>query len=436
MRILVFDIGSSSVKAAVLEDGKLRGHPQRIEFTTQYLGNTAQVRPSAILRAIRDAVGKLNPRRADMVALCAMSPSWLAMDKSGKPLTPIVTHQDRRSVSVALELERTLGQDHLLAISGNRPFPGGISSTTAAWFFRNDAERMRRAALVGHLTTYLVHRWTGARVVDPSHASFMGVYRTITRDGWDPELLRAVGYRPSQLPEVLNANQIAGHLTPAGARELSLLPGTPVLPGIMDTSAAVLLRGATPGMLFNVSGSTDVLALCVDHPIAHPQLLTRATGVGKSWMAVSTLASAGTTLLWLWHTLFPELSEPAFFAAVRRAMGRPGANGVTFEPYLAGDRMSVEQRQAAFTGLQLSTTRQEMLAAALDALARQSAGRLELFRDVYGEPHREVLLAGGLGLALAKVLHRDWGKGWRFRVEEEATLRGLYRLADIASAVR
>jgi hypothetical protein len=73
-----------------------------------------------------------------------------------------------------------------------------------------------------------------------------------------------------------------------------------------------------------------------------------------------------------------------------------------------------------------------MLAAALDALARQSAARLDLFRRIYGPPKRDVLLAGGVGLALSKVLHRDWGKGWHFHVEEEATLRGLYRLAASA----
>jgi len=257
------------------------------------------------------------------------------------------------------------------------------------------------------------------------------VYRTTTLGGWSDELLDAVGLRRDQMPEVIDATRIAGQLAASAARELGLPAGTPVLPGIMDTSAAVLLRGARNRLLFNVSGTTDVLALCVDDPVPHEQLLTRAVGVGRKWMAVSTIASTGTTLSWLHRTLFSELPEPAFYRVVRRAL-RASPGGVSFEPYLAGDRMSIEQRTADFHGLTLSTTREQMLAAALDAMARASAARIPLFLGVYGRISREVTVTGGVGEAIAQVLHRDWPGRWRFRPESEATLRGLYVVAQRA----
>lgn len=42
------------------------------------------------------------------------------------------------------------------------------------------------------------------------------------------------------------------------------------------------------------------------------------------------------------------------------------------------------------------------------------------------------MIAGGVGTALTEVLHRDWGKRWRLQLEAEATLHGLYRLAEMA----
>jgi len=37
-----------------------------------------------------------------------MSPAWCAMDAKGRALTPLVTHQDRRSVDIAVEIEATV----------------------------------------------------------------------------------------------------------------------------------------------------------------------------------------------------------------------------------------------------------------------------------------------------------------------------------------
>ena len=51
-----------------------------------------------------------------------MAPSWVAMDKRGRAITPIVTHQDRRSVDVAREIEREIGKARHLQLAGVRPF--------------------------------------------------------------------------------------------------------------------------------------------------------------------------------------------------------------------------------------------------------------------------------------------------------------------------
>jgi xylulokinase len=426
MLILGLDVGSSSVKAALLRHGKIVGRLARASFPTKFDGVRAEVDPPAILHAIASAISDLGKpaQRADAIGLSVMSPAWIAMDRNGKPLTPIITHQDRRSAQVAAELERRVGEKRYLQIAGNRPFPGGISSGTAAWFAQHHPSILRRADLIGHLNTFLHRQLTGARIIDPSNASFTGLYETIKLGHWSEELCRAAGVATSKLPQILESDQIGGHVTPSAARHFGIRPGTPVMAGWVDTTGAIVLAGAKSGQLSNVSGSTDVLALCVNRPRPHPELLTRALGVGREWLSVGTIAAAGSALEWTRHQLFAEMTDENFYRLARK-VSRAGAVDCKFQPYLAGDRTSMDQKRAAFEDLTLATTRDEMLTAVINALAAASAQRLHLLKTRGVTISHRVITSGGTAQALRQVLHRDWPGRWTFHHQEEATLRGL-----------
>jgi xylulokinase len=436
MTLLGLDVGSSSVKAGLLRDGKLSGMVARAFFPTKRIRERVEVDPAAILRAVRGAIASLGQAatRVDAIALDVMSPSWVVMDAKGKALTPVVTHQDRRSVEEAKRIEQTVGKDRHLRLTGNRPTPGGIASTTWAWFMRHEPERLKRADLAGMLSTFLHRRMTGARVTDPSNASFTGLYRTVDLAGWSDDLCDAAEISRALLPEVVEGNAVAGKITRAAAREFGLREGTPMAAGVIDGSAGMLLAGAVPGQLFNVCGSTDVLALCTNRPRPHEQLLTRALGVNGLWLSVSTLAAAGAALFWAKQQLFPDLSQDAYRKLMSRLApkGDSATGGVTFDPYLAGERTRVEQRRGAFTGLTLATTREQMLAAMIDALAKASAARLALLKRQNDlKIALRVVVSGGKEDRHDKLMHRDWPKGYTFQPEVEATLRGLGRLSIV-----
>ncbi len=434
MTILGFDFGSSSVKAGVLKDGRPVGKLVHGFYKTHFDGIRAEVDPETVLRGLKDAVAQIGPAaaKADHIAIDTMAPSWLAMDARGKPLTPIITHQDRRSVEVAHRLEKRVGKARHLKLAGNRPVPGGISSTTWAWFAQHQPDVLKRADLVGHLSTFLHRTLTGARVTDPSNASFMGVYQTLTLKGWSDELCEAVGADKRLLPDVVDGDQVAGRVTPAAARRFGLTAGTPVLVGLMDTSSALLLRGATVGEVLNVCGSTDVLAVCTDEPRPDERLLTRAVGVGRRWMHVATLAAAGSALEWARRELFANLDETRFLALCRKLAKAHADSPVSFAPYLAGDRTSLDQKTASFGGLSLATTRDQVLAAMVESLAVASAARLPLLESRGTPLKHDVLLSGGLARDLSAVLHRDWPGHWSFTPVSEATLRGLGSLGTSA----
>jgi len=433
MTLLGIDIGSSSVKAGVLRGTDVVGRVARRSFDTRYDGVRAEVEPDEIVAAIRAAVGELGAaaKRVDAIGLSVMSPAWVAMDKRGRPLTPIVTHQDRRSIDVARDIEQRVGKARHLRIAGNRPAPGSITSTTWGWYARHERSRVRRADLVGLLNTFIHRQLTGARVIDPSNASFTGAYETTTLGGWSDELCDAVKLPRNLLPEVLEANHIAGAVTSAGARRFGLTQGTPVMTGLIDGSSAMLLAGVGRGQLVNTCGSTDVLAMCTDAPRPHERLLTRALGVGRWWLSVGTIAASGSALTWCRETLFADRTDAQFWKSVAAASARREEPIVCFDPYLAGERTSIEQRRGALSGLTLATTRGDILHAVVDALARVSAERLPLLRSRGVPLRRDVVISGGVSNGLDKVLHRDWPGKWKFHVEEEATLRGLGTLTPV-----
>ena len=118
--------------------------------------------------------------------------------------------------------------------------------------------------------------------------------------GWPFAVKRSSGPPERKvLPEVREGNEVAGKVTGHGAREFGLREGLPVLVGVIDGSAAMLVTEAKAGQLFNVTGSTDVLALYTNKPRPDEQLLTRALGVGRKWMSVATIAAAGSAIAWM-----------------------------------------------------------------------------------------------------------------------------------------
>lgn len=428
MTTLGIDIGSSSVICGILKGKTVLKESPRAYFRSRHKGNRVEVAPESVLKALSDAIKGLGKQAAEVeaIALATMCPAWCAMDAKGKALTPIVTHQDRRSIAEAHELERLHGRAKHLRLVGNRPFPGGISSTTWAWYRKHEPERLKGADLVGHLTTFLHRNMTGARVTDPSCASFSGLYHTIKLKGWHPDLCEAVGANASQLPEILDANTIAGAITPQAARRFGLREGTPMMTGMIDGSAGMLLAGARVGQLFNVCGSTDVLALCTDKPQPHPRLLTRALGIDNKFLMVGTLAAVASSLYWWREQAYADISVKDFPEILHRLArkGAKAAGGVVFDPYMAGERVSIDQRTGGFTGITLATTRDNILSAMIEGLVSASAERLPLLMASKTKILPTVAVSGG-GDRLDRIMRRDWPGKWHFRAITDATMRGL-----------
>ena len=98
--LLGIDIGSSSIICGLLKGKTVLKESPRTFFKSTHAGNRVEVQPETVLKALAQAIKGLgaDAKQVDAITLATMCPAWCAMDAKGQALTPIITHQDRRSL--------------------------------------------------------------------------------------------------------------------------------------------------------------------------------------------------------------------------------------------------------------------------------------------------------------------------------------------------
>ena len=258
------------------------------------------------------------------------------------------------------------------------------------------------------------------------------------------EIFKVAIFEMAQLPEILFSDEVVGRTQAPISERLGIPADTPVFASLVDTSAAMAATSAQPGTLVHSAGSSDVLALCLKTPQPAYDILTRPLGPGKylprRWLAVSTIAAGGSTMKWLHENMFRDLSAKAFSKLTMR-IGRqlvptvpashPMADAtpmapVRFQPYLAGDRTSMENRAAAFENLTLATDRCAMLQAAIAALAQTSQDRFERLAKIHSICNPIYTMGGQT--ELAAIMQRYWPGDWKFQPLKHEALGGLVKM--------
>src|SRR5438094_2979107 len=111
MHILALDVGTSSVKTAVLDQqtGDPVGRPAKAAYDLDHpTPDAAEVPPDRLWDAIDHAARKAvadTSRRVEAVGLSCLTPALVLLDASYNPLSPIWLHLDRRSRPLARKLQ-------------------------------------------------------------------------------------------------------------------------------------------------------------------------------------------------------------------------------------------------------------------------------------------------------------------------------------------
>ena len=301
----------------------------------------------------------------------------------------------------------------------------------------------REAATFGHCNTYLVKRMTGRWAIDPSTVSISGLYNTTRNDlTWNSDVLRLAGISEDRLPPLLQSHDPVGPILPAIADELGLPRDCTVLCGGNDAVLAALSGGlAQPGDINIISGTCDIASVCTDAPVASPDFNVRCHVIPGRWLTFFVLNAGGAALDWFHATLCRELSDGQFYGeyvpgVLEAFFADPGADRreaelPTYEPYLGGSRYSLEPLTAAFCGVLLETTREDLLLSLIRGNAAYLGAHLERVGELVSLGHRVGISGGGARVRGMLEARRRWTGPFEYVYQDQSSMLGAAMLGQL-----
>ncbi|GAA2041268.1 FGGY family carbohydrate kinase [Streptomyces cheonanensis] len=322
----------------------------------------AEATPEAWLLSLGDAAGGGVLEDVSAIGVAAQAHAVVALDETGAPVraaSPPVGAEDRGRAAAldtaARELVDALGgPDAWSRAVGSVP-QGGAPVARLRRLARENPEAARRVAGVALAQDWLVWQLLGrpARMAtDRGGASSTGYWSPLG-GAWRPELVELALGHAVALPEVLAPAQPAGR-TPEGQL---------ISAGTGETMAAAFGLGVGPGdavISLGASGSVCAVHGAALPPDATGSVTAYADATGHHLPVVRTLNAVrvlrGTAEL-LGCDL-PALSDLALRST-------PGAHGLVFLPYLAGERVpALPHAAGTLTGLRRESMKPEHLARA------------------------------------------------------------------------
>ena len=441
--LLGLDLGTGSAKALLLaEDGAVLGEGSAPYAVRSPRPGWAESRPEdwweAVAAAARDAVGG---RGADVAAvgLSGQMHGVVLSDGGGRPLRPAVIWADSRSGG---DLAAYRGLDPEARRRLANPPAVGMAGPNLLWLRRNEPGVYGSARWALQPKDWLRLRLTGEAASEPSDASATLLYDLIL-DRWAYPVVEALGLRGDLLAPLMSSGEAAGELVRPAADGLGLRAGLPVAAGAADTAAAMLgcgLMEPGPVQLTVGTGAQIFAAKAAPEPDPNGRThLYRAASPGL-WYSMAAIQNAGLALEWargLLGASWDDVYAEAFSVP-------PGAGGVSFLPYLSGERTPRFDPAArgAWTGLGLDHGRAHLLRAALEGVAFALREGLEALEEA-GTDAPELRLAGGgsggeAGEPWRQLLADVLGRPLHLlpdSVAPVASARGAALLAGLASGV-
>lgn len=347
--LLGIDVGTSSIKT-VLTNATFQvcaSAEMHYEVHSTHGGLWVELDAEAIWNSLLSCLQKMGTRM-DLSCICGIGidclcPSLIAMDINFHPLQNPILYSDRRSLIQAEQLQQLIGFDELFSITANAMTAGATSVSSMHWFRQTHPELYRKTCWFGHINTFLLARMSGEVAIDPTNASYTGLFDTVHTQNWSPRLCRTFDVSQQMLPPVRKSSEICGRLCNKDLLELRIPSNTPIVIGAADTASAALACGILhAGQAFESSGTTDVLSICVDKPVFSPLLVNRCHAVDGRWLYQCVHSSSAAALRWGMQASGFSAADVSYERFTEFASRQPaGAGGACFLPFVGGERCGV-----------------------------------------------------------------------------------------------
>jgi xylulokinase len=358
--VIGLDIGTTSAKGIALDAAGdvVATATEEYPLSTPRPG-WAEQDPELWWTAAQRVLAQLPPDLP--VGLSGQMHGLVVLDEHGDVLRPAILWNDQRTAAECAEIERRVGLDRLIELTGNRALTG-FTAPKLLWLQTHEPDTYARIRHILLPKDYVRFRLTGERLIDAADASGTLLFDVAHRR-WSEEVCEALEIPREWLPEARESTEAAS----AGDQAAAALgvgivgPGGP-LSVVLGTSGVVF--AALPGY----------------QPDAQARVHVFCHAVPDTWHAMGVMLSAAGSFAWLSHAVGGDYR--ALDAEAER--WPPGSEGLLFAPYLAGERTPHADPDArgAFTGLSLRHDRGALARAVLEGVAFGLRDSLELLREL------------------------------------------------------
>ena len=393
------DFGGGASKATLIDETGCIIAENTVEYETYHpTPGSAEQEPADWIEALkkntRAILSKSGVSASDIAAVAVDSAThtFVAADKSGKPLRPAIHWTDTRSRKEANGLRERFG-DEIFKKSYHKP-DTIWTLPMLAWLRENEPSVFSRIGRIYFEKDYIREYLSGVFATDHIEAQGSMLY-DCERGCFDPFLCSLAGISPEMLAPIGSPTDIVGGVTAEAARETGLAEGTPVVMGTTDTVMEVFASGAVSEEDMTVKLATAG-RICVITEGARPDrhLVNYSHIVKGLWYPGTATKAAAASYRWYRDTFGGDYK--ALDAAAERIP--IGAEGLFFHPYLLGELTPYADPtlKASFTGVGAQHTRAHFTRAVLEGVAF-SLMDCKLYLDSLGIPHkaRATLIGGG-----------------------------------------
>ena len=403
MRHLVgIDLGTSSVKALIIDDaGSIRGVASAGYPILTPREGFAEQEPRAWWKATAEAVRRVlsssgvPPQSIAAVGLSGQMHGMVPLDERGHVIRPAIIWPDQRSAQDVQEIYRVVGREEVGRLTLNPVFTGFLL-TSMVWMKRVEPELFGRISTVLLPKDYLRFQLTGTLGTEITDASSSGAF-DITRRAWADGLLGSLGIPRRLFPSCAAPTDTVGTVTAAAASDTGLAAGTAVIAGGSDQPMQAVGSGLTDaGTLSITTGTGGQLLALTETPLWNPRMNTHTYChvIPGAWYAMAATLSAGLSLSWFARGVARVDDLPSLTAEAAHVPA--GCEGLTFLPYLAGERTPHLNPDARgmFHGLTLRHERAHLTRSIMEGVAYSFRDCLETLVS-FGVPIRRIVAAGG-----------------------------------------
>lgn len=394
MSILGVDIGTSTCKGIAFDlDARVLATASESCSRVSPAPGRCEIRPSDITSALDSVIARLASQTRDdpieAMSFSVFGGSFVPLAANRAPLGNLVSTTDDRGYADSVSWSESFTAERTYSIVGMNPHPSLLLMKALACR-RLQPDVFKQAALLASTGELVLSHLGIDPVVDRSTASTYMAYDLNQRD-WSNDVLNHAGVDKGMLAPVVDCGSLVGRLSAAVADRLGLPHGVAVVAGGHDQQMAALGAGMiAPGVVTDSLGTVEAISYALDSPRLVEQfrlnnLPNLCHVYGGLFFTMVYNFSCADLLNWAARVFYgaePGSELPALKLALAEMPETPCR--VLVQPHFCGSGtpyMDPESR-GAIVGLDLSTTRQELVRSIVDCQNYEMRTNIDIWRDL------------------------------------------------------